>query len=298
MSASIDAGDGMLNRRSFVARGAATLGAGAVGLHALASIGSAEPQGAPSAGELRIQRLSWAGVKLELGSRTLLIDAWTDSAIWGPSWTEPVVPVQVSTPTCSALITHLHNDHFDPPLLKTALGANGFVICEREMASAVVSRDLRVREVPLFHPFAIADFTVTPVTAVDGVGAAQVAWVISGGGKRIIHCGDGVFHGALWNIGRQFGPFDLAFVPINGADLLQLRPPAGVPLSATPEQGAAMARVLGAKLVCPIHYGFNDPATYREHPNALPSFLEAAQRRGVEVEVAKPGEWITWRPRT
>ena len=60
----------------------------------------------------------------------------------------------------------------------------------------------------------------------------------------------------------------------------------------TPKQAVAAAIVLGAKLAVPIHYGFNDPENYLEHPNALPEFKETAVQRKQDVRVLSPGEWL------
>ena len=45
---------------------------------------------------LRAQRLSWAGVKLEVGDRTLLIDPWISPEIWDGAWTHPIVPIEIA----------------------------------------------------------------------------------------------------------------------------------------------------------------------------------------------------------
>ena len=61
----------------------------------------------------------------------------------------------------------------------------------------------------------------------------------------------------------------------------------------TPKQAVAAALILGAKLLVPIHYGFNDPEGYLEHPNALGEFQETARARKQPVRVLGPGEWLT-----
>src|SRR4028118_1342617 len=50
-------------------------------------------EGGVRAEDLRIQRLSWAGLKLELGEQTVLLDAWTSAGIWDGAWRDPVVGV-------------------------------------------------------------------------------------------------------------------------------------------------------------------------------------------------------------
>jgi L-ascorbate metabolism protein UlaG (beta-lactamase superfamily) len=65
----------------------------------------------------------------------------------------------------------------------------------------------------------------------------------------------------------------------------------------TPEQAVAAAVVIGARLVVPIHYGVTGAEGYRELPNCESILLNEARRRNVDVEVARPGEWLAWHAR-
>ena len=140
----------------------------------------------------------------------------------------------------------------------------------------------------------LGDFTATAVPAVDGYGDPQVSWVVSAGGRRIIHCGDTLWHGAWWQIGRQYGPFDAAFLPINGARFGWRKPVSDIPAVLTPEQAVAAAQVLGARLIVPIHYGVVGAEGYAETAHPEEELREAARRRHQDVEIVHPGDWITW----
>jgi L-ascorbate metabolism protein UlaG (beta-lactamase superfamily) len=277
--------DPTLHRREFLGLGSAAAIAAGVRLGPLPRLTE------PAAG-LRAQRLSWAGIKLELGERTLLIDPWISPEIWEGAWTLPVIPIEVATKARSVLITHLHNDHFDPAAIRAALPEAGSVLCQAEIAATVASRGHRTTSLQVYEPIVLGDFTVIPVPAVDGLGERQVSWVVIGGGRRIIHCGDTVWHGAFHRIGRAYGPFDVAFLPINGAQVLAVKPNAGVPMSLTPDQAVGAAVALGAKLVCPIHYGLHDPKAYLEFPEAEAVFLRTAREREVAVRIVAPGDWL------
>lgn len=280
-----------LGRREFVALGSSAAVAAGLGLDAA----EGEAKQSPA---LKAQRLSWAGIKLELGDRTLLIDPWISPEIWDGAWTMPVVPIEVATRSRGVLITHLHNDHFDPAAIRAALPETGSVVCHRDIAATVASRGFRVLALDLYEPAPLGDFTVLPVPAVDGLGERQVSWVVIGGGRRIIHCGDTLWHGAFQRIGRAHGPFDAAFLPINGAQVLAVTPRAGIPAVLTPEQAVGAAVALGARLACPIHYGLHDPKAYLEFPQAEATFLRVARERRVAVERALPGETLTWAERS
>ncbi|GAA0358999.1 MBL fold metallo-hydrolase [Actinoallomurus spadix] len=135
--------------------------------------------------------------------------------------------------------------------------------------------------------------TVAPVPSLDwrGDGSDQVAWVVEGAGRRIIHCGDTMWHGDWWRIAREHGPFDVAFVPVNGGIARFEGYEANVPVTMTPEQAVEAAAVLGAATVCAVHYGlFNNPPAYVEQPDIERRFRRAAEARGVTVILAGDGE--------
>ncbi|MDF2683675.1 MAG: hypothetical protein K0R47_4865, partial [Brevibacillus sp.] len=135
--------------------------------------------------------------------------------------------------------------------------------------------------------------TVTAAPSVDGVGDVQVAWIVEGAGRRVIHCGDTLWHGYWWKMAQSFGPFDAAFLPVNGAVLeMPGRLPSAQPICLTPEQAISAATILGAKTLVPIHYGaVHSPPVYTETPNLLPRLAAAAEGK-VKLSVMKPTDTI------
>lgn len=248
---------------------------------------------------MRIQRLIWAGLKIEVGTTTLFIDAIEDAPNWN-SGGAPIIPLTAQTTEYHAVITHAHTDHYDPVALQSVLGDQGSLICHRSVAGSVAHNNLRVQAVemyePVFLPWLSADIMAIAVPASDGWGDPQVSWILDGGGRRIIHCGDTIWHGHWWNIARQHGPFDLAFVPINGVTYDRGRFTGSfVPATMTPEQAVTAGQILGARRVCPIHYGmYDDPGHYVAYPHALEEFLEVARKRKVPTLVLDPGAEVDW----
>jgi L-ascorbate metabolism protein UlaG (beta-lactamase superfamily) len=262
--------------------------AGAVLLAPLARAADAEPA-------LRIQRLGWAGIHLQAGSDHLYIDPLLDPAVWGQDLREPLSPIETQAGQRFVLVTHRHPDHFDPLAVKAALGDEGTFLSPEAVNASLLPPGSRARVATLYEPQLLGGFTAVAVPAADGYGDPQVSWIVSAGGRRIIHCGDTLWHGHWWKIGRQYGPFDAAFLPINGARFGWRKPVSDVPAVLTPREAVAAAVVIGARLVVPIHYGIAPSDDYREVADARAQLLAAARERGVAVEIVPSGGWMTWK---
>lgn len=241
---------------------------------------------------LTVQRLAWAGVQLRFGDASLFIDALLDRDVWGESLPDPLVPIVPSAENY-ALITHRHPDHCDPQAIKAAIGATGTLVYSAVGPPPVTG--VRYRAAALYEPQILGDFTATAVPASDGYGDPQVSWIVSAGGRRIIHCGDTLWHGSWWHIGRQFGPFDAAFLPINGAKFFWRQPVSEVPAVLTPEQAVAAAVILGARQLVPIHFGVKGANGYAETENAIDRLKAEGRRRGIQITVMRPGEQLDLR---
>ncbi len=239
---------------------------------------------------MKIQRLDWAGIKIEVGKTTLFIDATSY-----PNQND--MKLSAGTDYKHAVITHHHSDHYDPAALKTIFDSNSLLVCHSKVLPWLDIRDLRTQTVKLHEPIAFSrwtgEITAIPVPAVDGFGHPQVSWVIYGGGKKIIHCGDTLWHG-YWHDIAAYGPFDMAFMPINGARMNQGRVyDTGIPAVLTPHQAVIASKLLNAKVVCPIHYG-RASENYFETPDPEGKFLRSAQENKCKTVVLKIGSWVQW----
>ena len=256
---------------------------------------------------MRIRRLGWAGIEVEEGGETLLIDYVLDTA--GLPLRDDRQPFpRASEGAVAGIVTHLHADHADPVALAAALrdGAPVFrpepasgsgpdleLTAPVETAFGTVALDARVVEAWATHE--AGPFTLHAAPAVDGFGDPQLSWVVEGGAKRIIHCGDTLFHGTWWRIANRFGPIDHAFLPINGAivDFPFLQPPRGQEAVMTPEEAARAARMLGARAVTPIHYGaLHRPPRYVETADPVARLQAAGRALGLAIEAREPGDWF------
>ena len=238
-----------------------------------------------------LQRTAWAGVRIEHAGATLFIDAIAPN----PADGQPGPELVAGKGRNFALVTHHHGDHCDPKALQQVLGETGYLVYYEESGRYIDRRIIKSEPTRLYEPVLLSrgegEFAAFAVPASDGMGSPQVSWVIDCGGKRLIHCGDTLWHGGWWDIARAYGPFDAAFLPINGARQVQGRyTDVGMPIVMSAEQAAAVAQVLGTRLAIPIHYGAPPEPSYFEQPEPEQHFLAAAAARGVHTRVLRPGD--------
>ena len=241
---------------------------------------------------LRAQRLSWAGLRVAGEATTLLVDPWVTASTWGGAWPRAIVPIEVDTPEHYVLITHAHGDHFDPAALRGILAERGCVICHEALAPYIASHGFRLLSQRMHEPRQLGEFVVTPVPAADGSGEEQVSWVMAGGGRKLFHGGDTMWHGHWWTIAAQHGPIDVAFLPINGAVVRARTPFVDIPMTLTPAQAVAAAQVLGARTLVPIHYGVRNSDVYIEQPDVVEQLRRLCHDRGVAVQVLEEGAYV------
>lgn len=258
---------------------------------------------------MRARWLGWAGVELEYGGATVVIDPLEDPAatfaVLGDAARDVQLPAvePAGSGAAGGLVTHLHRDHADAGALSAALAAGAAVHhpapAEKDNpALAQAEHELEAaglpgRSVGAWESFAVGPFTCTALPAVDGLGDPQVSWLAEAGGSRMLHLGDTVFHGAWWQMARRAGPFKLVFAPVNGAviDFPHQQPPSPLPAAMTPEQAALAGELLGAATVVPMHYGgFAVEPFYRPIADARERFERAARGRPYRTAPLAPGE--------
>ncbi|MCW5911545.1 MAG: MBL fold metallo-hydrolase [Cyclobacteriaceae bacterium] len=249
--------------------------------------------------EVKIKKLSWAGIQIECDGTTLFIDPWISKEIWGDKWNKPVINPVSNTSVNHIAVTHIHNDHLDPKAIRMINGdKRGNIYGGSKTAGGIASHGLYETKIAeLWEPMLLSSgkMTLIAVPAVDFSGIEQVSWVIRAGDKTLFHGGDTIWHGYFHKISYGYGPFDVVFLPINGVDFLQLKPVTHIPATLNPVQAATAAEVLRAKLVVPIHYGVNNPGVYEEFPNAEDVFITECKKRNLPVEVCEQGNWLAWK---
>ncbi|SEI50772.1 L-ascorbate metabolism protein UlaG, beta-lactamase superfamily [Dyadobacter sp. SG02] len=234
---------------------------------------------------------------LESGAMTLYIDPLQNVAAMAPFIGEPIFPVlpvpSSKTPGRAALITHVHQDHFDQPLLRELIRENGDIYGPPAVRAAGLENGLLINSVRLHETFTLGVFEITPVPAVDWIGDEQVSYIVSDGTDTIFHGGDTNWHGHWWPIARHYGPFDAAFLPVNGVvgGVPGVLPLAEMPGTMTPIQAVTATRILGSKMLVPMHYGqFDNPPMYTEFPDLENTLSKAGADQNVEIRRLADGE--------
>jgi L-ascorbate metabolism protein UlaG (beta-lactamase superfamily) len=265
---------------------------------------------------MKVRLLGWAGVEIEAGGATVVIDALADpGATFAPLGEQAqgvqlpdVVAPEAQGSAVAGLVSHLHRDHTDAGALAAALaedatvyepawpGGADFENLALAQASAELDQaELRRQAVEVWESIDVGPFTLTALPAVDGLGDPQVSWVVEADGQRVLHLGDTIFHGYWWRMAQHHGPFDLVFAPINGAvvNFPHLQPPSPLAAAMEPEQAAIAAEALGAGTLIPMHYGgFEIDPFYLPLADPLERFQAAVAGRDYATRVIEPGERV------
>ncbi|HEY0899609.1 MAG TPA: MBL fold metallo-hydrolase [Sphingobacteriaceae bacterium] len=244
---------------------------------------------------MKITKLSWAGLKIESRGTTVFIDPVVNFEKMEKYMGKPLTPVIEIPATEQAdviLLTHLHQDHYDPETIRNILKPGGQVWVHEEVEENVRKAELPVRGLELNTSVHLGDLNIIPVFALDGIGHEQVSWIVQYEKTQIFHGGDTLWHNQFWAITNQYGPMDLAFLPINGVTVnYPFIGYTALPASMTPNEAAVAGRILRAKFVVPMHYGmFNYPPVYTPYPEPENEFMLACDRHSQGYSFLSDGE--------
>jgi N-acyl-phosphatidylethanolamine-hydrolysing phospholipase D len=256
-------------------------------------------------------RLTW------IGHATLLVQLDGVSLLTDPAWSPRVGPFggavgvrRITPPGLSldelpridaVLISHDHYDHLDEPTVRelhrrfaprffVPLGLGGWLrdrgitdVVELDWGESARLRGVTIACTPAQHH--------SGRTAVDQGRRLWASWVVSGS-RRLFFAGDTGYAPHLAAIGRDFGPFDVAALPIGG----YTPPEVTRRVHTTPEDALRAFRDLRAARLVAIHWGTyalgRDPF---EEPRAR--LLAEAHRLALDgdrVWVLAPGETRAW----
>lgn len=221
----------------------------------------------PAESGLRVTWLGHSTLLLEIdGVRILTDPVWAERAspvsFAGPRRFHPApIPLDQLPRIDLVLLSHDHYDHLDKRAVRaiarqgmpfvTALGVGDHL-------EAWGIAPGRIHELDWWEDIALPELGLTIAAApsqhfsgrlLRRNGTLWSSWVISGPSKRVfVGCDSGLFEGFA-EIGRRFGPFDLASL-----EMAQYNE-AWHTIHMTPEEAIEAALALGARAMLPVHWG-------------------------------------------
>ncbi|WP_071396019.1 metal-dependent hydrolase [Bacillus tuaregi] len=214
-------------------------------------------------------------VKIETGGKTILIDPFITGNGLTDLKVEDVKPDVI-------ILTHGHGDHVGDTV-QLAKANDSLVIANDELSTYLSWQGLRVHGMHIGGAYQF-DFAKVKLTqAFHGTGmqlegkeiiycGMPAGILFTAEGKTIYHAGDTALFSDMKLIGERH-PIDVAFLPI------------GDNYTMGPDDAAYAAKLLGAKVVVPIHY--NTFPVIQQDPQEFIKLLEDENGK-----VLNPGEGI------
>jgi L-ascorbate 6-phosphate lactonase len=239
---------------------------------------------------------------LKLGDKVLYLDPFLS-----PSKARTTPPLlKPSEVTNAAVITgsHDHGDHLDRPVWPAL--ARGSPQAKFVVPALVMPKLAAALKIPEDRFVGLDNGAIAEVAGlkITGVAAAHeflnqdpatgkhpyLGFVIEGNGCRIYHSGDTCKYEGLEARLKQFGGFDVAFLPINGRDAPRLR--SNCIGNMTFQEAVDLAGAVGVRLAAPSHWDmFRNNS---EDPQKFADYMAVKFPR-VRALVPKHGERVTWR---
>jgi L-ascorbate metabolism protein UlaG (beta-lactamase superfamily) len=260
---------------------------------------------APASG-LRVTWLGHSTLLLEIdGLRVLTDPVWgprTSPVTWaGPKrWYDPPLKLDELPKLDAVVISHDHYDHLDYPTITAMkdwdttfivpLGVGAHLAHWGVPEARIVELDWwdRTRIGPKERSLEIV---CTPArhasgrAIIDNNKTLWAGYALLGPSHKVYFSGDtGLFPG-MKDIGERLGPFDLTMIEAGAYD------PAWPDWHIGPEQAVVAHRMVGGKVMLPIHWGLFNLA-YHSWVEPIERVLAAGKSAGVTVLAPRPGQSV------
>lgn len=224
--------------------------------------------------EPAVYALYWLGHSsaiLELDGVRILIDPVLANAAPFPG----IVPRYTASPVKreelpdmdAVLITHDHYDHLEMATIRSLKNAGTIFICPLGVGARLRGWGIpeeRITELGWTETAELGPLRITSTPGIHYSGRSKTdrnktlwsGYVIKGTQKNIFWSGDSGYGEHFKQIGKQYGPFDLACVEIDGWN-------AGWPNTHLfPEEVISVCKDINAKKLLPVHWGVFDLALH------------------------------------
>ena len=274
-------------------------------------------------GQVQLWWLGQMGFLIKSGDKLLCIDYF--AAPRDDRQVPPPVPANEVTGVNFFLGTHNHDDHIDHlswriwkdtcadakfvfPLLHAGSvkddgieverclplsGEGEMVLCNKPGSYAEITEpnhirernpsDVRIYAIPAAHEFLDRDAFKQAYPALQ--------YIIECGGLRIYHAGDTLRYEGMLNSLKQFGPIDVAILPINGRDAERYR--RNCIGNMTFQEAVDLAGELQPRMVIPGHWDMF--AGNSADPHAFKDYLEAKYGQLISCHIPEHARMISLR---
>ena len=201
-----------------------------------------------TAGTVEIVPIHHASMMLTIGAQHILIDPAPLDGVQGAAVTARYTAM--ARPDV-ILITHIHGDHFNVPILEAVAGPNTVIVAPQNVRDAMPAalqaktRVMKNGDKAMFGATsveAVAMYNTTPARANFHPKGAGNGYVLTIGGKRIYVAGDTEETPELAHLAN----IDLAFIPMN------------LPYTEDVAAAAKWMRDFKPRMVFPYHYRNQD----------------------------------------
>lgn len=246
---------------------------------------------------------TWIGhatLLVQMGGVSFLTDpTWSDTASpvsWlGPRrWALPGLELDALPPIDFVVVSHSHYDHLDlPTLVRLAQRGAGtrFLV---PLGNGALLRDAGIERVEEFDWGQGTRVGGTRVTCVpsqhwsqrspfDARRSLWCAWVVLAPERRFYFMGDSGWYPGFADVGRAFGPFDLAAVPIGAYQPTEMMRPHHL----DPEQAVQAGLDLRARRLVAMHFG-----TFELSDEPLDEPPRRFQAAGAKAGYADADRWV------
>ena len=253
----------------------------------------------PPASGLRVTWFGHSSMLLEIDGVRLLTDPiWSDRASpfeWiGPHrWYPPTIALAQLPPVDAVLISHDHYDHLDWATIVAMRGWKNVFVVPLGIGAHLQRWGIppeRIVELDWWQSTRVGALALTLVPARHASGRVvprtdRTLWggfALVGARHRVYYSGDTGLFEAMDEIGRRFGPFDLAMIEAGQYDA------AWPDWHLGPEQSVLSAQRVRAKALLPVHWGL-----FRLAPHGwtepVERVLAASRCTGLPVITPRPG---------
>jgi len=269
----------------------------------------------PASDGLRFVWLGHSSVLVELEGKRILIDPMFSERASMISWAGPKrfqpPPIEMrDLPAIDAvLISHDHYDHLDEQSIRELADKTASFHVPLGVGKVIASWGVptaKIHEYAWWNELEVHGITIvaTPARHFSGRGLFDrdrtlwCSWVVSCNGHRVFHSGDTGMTALFKEIGKKYGPFDIAFIKIaaynkNWPDI-----------HLNPEQTVEANGDLGGKLLVPIHWAVFDLSLHSWY-EPIERFVRASEQSHTKILTPKMGAVVDperyengywWRP--